>query len=67
MVRNYIVYGVDAKGTLHEVRRTSSARDAKRVRDAENSPWVRTDVYGSDGPLSTASLDRLADADHHYA
>jgi hypothetical protein len=40
MVRNYIVYGVDGKGERHEVRRTLSARDAKRVRDAGNSPWL---------------------------
>lgn len=64
---NYLVYGVDAKGDRHEVKRTKSAREARGVRDAGNSPWVRSTVFNSDGEVPPAELDRLAAIDHRYA
>jgi hypothetical protein len=64
---DYRVYGIDSKGERHEVRRTKLAREARTVRDAGNSPWVRSVVFGSDGELTVAELDRLADMDHRYA
>lgn len=63
----YLVYGIDGKGNRVEVMRTHSAREARAVRDAGNSPWARTVVFGADGELSVGELNRLADMDHRYA
>ena len=61
MALNYLVYGVAADGKRTQVASTPSARYAQRVRDAGNSPWAETIVFGSDGQMSRAELDRAAE------
>lgn len=63
---DYRVYGIDSSGARHEVTRTKSAREAKTVRDAGNSPWVRSIVFNSDGELTDDELRLLAELDHRY-
>lgn len=67
MNRNYIVYGVDADGKLHELARSPVAREARRARDAEMEKWPGIEVVNYDGPISDAELDYYSDVGHRYA
>jgi len=63
---SYIVYGIDVKGGRNKVTQTRSAKAARTMRDEGNNSWVRFVVYGPDGELTVAELNRLADIDHNY-
>lgn len=67
MVRDYLVYGFDEKGNRHEVCRTASARKARTIRNAGNSPFARTIVYGADGEMTIAELNQRADLEENLA
>lgn len=67
MALNYLVYGVDRNGKRTQVASTPSARAAKTYRDAGNSPWASTIVFGSDGELTRAELDQLARLEQRLA
>ena len=67
MALNYLVYGIDRNGKRTQVASTPSARAAQTYRDAGNSPWAKTIVYGSEGPLTRADLDRLAQLEQRLA
>lgn len=64
---DYIVYGVDADGMLHELERTPAARIARAARDMGGSRWVGMEVVSSDGELSVDELNLLSDRGHRYA
>jgi hypothetical protein len=63
----YLIRGVDADGRRHDVALAPSARGARIYRDAKRNPWVRTEIYGPSGLLSSRDLDRLADENHRFS
>ena len=67
MDRNYIVYGVDANGNWHEMKKTPVAREARLSREAQIGRWESIAVVGADGALSEAELDYFSDIGHRYA
>jgi hypothetical protein len=67
MEADYIVYGVDAEGKLHEVKRTPAARVARVARDTESGQWSGMEVHSPDAELSVDELNFLSDRGHRYA
>lgn len=61
MACNYLVFGIAANGKRTQITSTPSARIAKTYRDAGNSPWPTIVVFGSEGEMSIAELDRTAE------
>ena len=67
MVRNYIVYGVDAEGQKQEIIRTPRAREARIARQNHTGDWAEIKVFNSEGEISVAELNLLSDKGHRYA
>lgn len=63
---HYQVFGVDRGGKTTLVKSTRFAREARRVRDLDDSFRVITIIYGSECELTTPELDQLAALDHRY-
>jgi len=56
----YLIYGVDSKGSRTQLAHTPSARAAKTYRDSRSSSKTKIVVVGPPGELTTDELDTLA-------
>ena len=64
--RTYLIYGFEGRGGKYLVLETSSASEARDLRDARNASGFRTVVYSTEGELTTQQLDQFADLEDRY-
>jgi hypothetical protein len=64
--RRYFVHGFEGRGGRYIVADTSSAREARDIRDVRLASGFKTVVFDSDRELTLEELDQFADLEDRF-
>jgi hypothetical protein len=62
----HFVYGFEGRGGRYVILDTSSAADARDLRDVRRASGFKTAVFESDRELPAEELDRIADLEDRF-